>query len=103
MTPFIAPTKWSDIPKSVVSVMTGWLDVRVAMAVKLEVSPSPVDRFYFDHNATTPIAEEVLEAHLEALRDVYGNASSIHHCGQEARQRLERARAQVAKLIGASP
>jgi cysteine desulfurase len=60
-----------------------------------------VDRFYFDHNATTPIAEEVLEVHLQALREVYGNASSIHHSGQDARHRLERARGQVATLIGA--
>ena len=62
-----------------------------------------MSRFYFDHNATTPIAEEVLEVHLEALREVYGNASSIHHAGQEARQRLENARRQVADLIGADP
>jgi cysteine desulfurase len=62
-----------------------------------------VNRYYFDHNATTPIAEEVLDVHLHALRELYGNASSIHHCGQEARHRLERSRKQVATLIGADP
>jgi cysteine desulfurase len=60
-----------------------------------------VNRYYFDHNATTPIAEEVLAVHLKALRDVYGNASSIHHQGQQARQTLEDARKQIARLIGA--
>jgi cysteine desulfurase len=62
-----------------------------------------VNHFYFDHNATTPLAPEVLHAHTEALRDVYGNASSIHQAGQEARRRLENARRQVAGLIGAHP
>lgn len=62
-----------------------------------------MNHFYFDHNATTPIAPEVLRAHTEALRDVYGNASSIHQAGQEARRRIEIARRQVATLIGADP
>lgn len=60
-----------------------------------------MNRFYFDHNATTPVAPEVLEVHIEALRDVYGNASSIHQTGQEARRRLEIARRQLASLVGA--
>ena len=62
-----------------------------------------MNRFYFDHNATTPLAPEVLHAHTEALREVYGNASSIHQAGQEARHRLEIARRQAAELIGAAP
>jgi len=41
-----------------------------------------VNRFYFDHNATTPVSPEVLEALEPVLREVYGNASSIHHYGQ---------------------
>jgi cysteine desulfurase len=60
-----------------------------------------VQRFYFDHNATTPVSEGVLEAWLPALRDVYGNASSIHHFGQVAKQHLEAARRQVARLLRA--
>ena len=61
-----------------------------------------VQRFYFDHNATTPVAPEVLETMVSCLGQVYGNASSIHHFGQAAKQRLEAARRQVAALIGAS-
>src|SRR5580692_2905434 len=62
-----------------------------------------VQRFYFDHNATTPVAPEVLETAVSCLGQVYGNASSIHHFGQAAKQRLEAARRQVAALIGANP
>lgn len=56
--------------------------------------------YYFDHNATTPIAPESLEAMTLCLGQVYGNASSIHYFGQLAKQRLEAARRQVAALIG---
>ena len=59
-----------------------------------------MDHFYFDHNASTPVSEEVLEAFIPLLRDVYGNASSIHRAGQEARKRLEQARERVAAFIG---
>jgi len=62
-----------------------------------------VQRSYFDHNATTPVAPEVLETAVLCLGQVYGNASSIHHFGQEAKQRLEAARRQVASLIHANP
>ena len=62
-----------------------------------------MQRYYFDHNATTPIAPEVLEAMTSCLGQVYGNASSIHYFGQAAKQRLEAARRQVAALTGAKP
>jgi cysteine desulfurase len=62
-----------------------------------------VQRFYFDHNATTPVAPEVLEKLTSCLSQVYGNASSIHHFGQAAKQRLEAARRQLAVLIHANP
>jgi cysteine desulfurase len=62
-----------------------------------------MQRFYFDHNATTPVSPEVLETAVECLGQVYGNASSIHHFGQAAKQRLENARRQVAALIGCQP
>jgi cysteine desulfurase len=62
-----------------------------------------VERFYFDHNASTPVSPEVLEAMTPVLGEVYGNASSIHHQGQAAKQRLEAARSQVARLIHAQP
>ncbi len=59
-------------------------------------------RFYFDHNATTPISPEVLEVLVPALSGVYGNASSIHQIGQAAKQSLELARRQVSQLLGCS-
>jgi cysteine desulfurase len=62
-----------------------------------------VRHLYFDHNATTPVSPEVLEAVVSCLGQVYGNASSIHHFGQMAKQRLENARRQVASLVHARP
>jgi cysteine desulfurase len=59
-----------------------------------------VQHFYFDHNATTPLAPQALEAMSACLGQVYGNASSIHYFGQLAKQRLEVARRQVAALLG---
>jgi len=58
-------------------------------------------RVYFDHNATTPLAPEVLRAMTPYLTEEYGNASSIHSVGQRARAAVEQARAEVAALIGA--
>lgn len=62
-----------------------------------------MQRSYFDHNATTPIAPEVRDVVIACLDETYGNASSIHHFGQAAKQRLEAARRQVAELIQARP
>ena len=56
---------------------------------------------YLDHNSTTPVAPEVLEAMLPFLGPEAGNASSIHSFGQRARAAVERAREHVAALIGA--
>lgn len=58
---------------------------------------------YFDHNATTPIAEPVLEAMLPFLRESYGNASSRHELGTRAREAVEAAREQVAAAVGVQP
>src|SRR4029077_5482235 len=58
-------------------------------------------RAYFDHNATTPVDPEVLEAMLPYLGQEFGNASSIHSAGQRARAAVEAARASVAALLGA--
>lgn len=60
-----------------------------------------VNRYYFDHNATTPVCPEALEAMMPLLTDVYGNASSIHYFGQSARHKLDDARRQIAALLGA--
>jgi len=61
-----------------------------------------VHHYYFDHNATTPVSAEVLEAMLPVLTEVYGNASSIHYFGQMARQKLDAARRTVAAMLGGS-
>ncbi|MBP1684468.1 MAG: cysteine desulfurase [Deltaproteobacteria bacterium] len=58
---------------------------------------------YCDHNATTPLRQEVLEAMGPFLHDDFGNASSAHALGARARQAVEQARAHVARLIGAQP
>ncbi len=56
---------------------------------------------YMDHNATTPLAPEALDAMLPYLTWNYGNASSIHEFGIQARYGIEKARMQVARLINA--
>jgi cysteine desulfurase len=58
-------------------------------------------RIYLDANATTPLHPAVLEALERSLRDVFGNASSIHNEGQSARRAIEGARESVANLIAA--
>jgi cysteine desulfurase len=60
-----------------------------------------MQHYYFDHNATTPVAPEVLRDLTATLVEVCGNASSIHHFGQAAKQRLEGARREIAARIGA--
>jgi cysteine desulfurase len=60
-----------------------------------------VKRFYFDHNATTPVSPEVFHAMAPMMTEVFGNASSIHDFGQRARQALDDARRKVAAMIGA--
>ena len=62
-----------------------------------------MERIYLDHNATTPVDPRVLEAMLPVLREGFGNASSLHWFGQQARAVLDQARAEVARLIGANP
>lgn len=58
---------------------------------------------YLDHNATTPLDPQVLEAMLPYLREHFGNPSSVHRFGRAARAAVERARAQVAELVQAQP
>ena len=60
-------------------------------------------RVYLDYNATTPLAPEVVDAVVAATRDLFGNASSVHHFGQQAKAALDDARTAVATLIGADP
>jgi len=71
--------------------MTEWYNERFTM------------RVYFDYNATSPLAPEVADAVGSALREVFGNASSVHHFGQQAKALLDEARSAVADLIGGDP
>lgn len=57
--------------------------------------------FYFDHNATTPVRPEVIETMLPYLNEHYGNASSVHRYGREAKNALEVSRDTIARLIEA--
>jgi cysteine desulfurase len=60
-------------------------------------------RVYLDNNATTPLLPEVFEAMRPYFVEKFGNASSIHHHGQETRAAVEGARGSVAALLGCSP
>ena len=60
-------------------------------------------RVYLDHNATTPTHPEVVKAMLPYFEEVFGNASSIHQFGQQARKAIDEAREKVAEFIGAKP
>lgn len=58
---------------------------------------------YFDNNATTQVAPEVLEAMLPFFKDMYGNASSMHSFGGQVGKHIANAREQIANLLNASP
>lgn len=73
------------------------------MSASHSMSASQTKRIYLDHNATTPVHPEVLEAMLPYFKERFGNASSIHGFGREAKVALEESREKVAKLINASP
>jgi cysteine desulfurase len=60
-------------------------------------------RVYFDYNATTPLAPSVVDAVAAAMRDLYGNASSVHHFGQQAKAALDEARSAIASLVEGDP
>lgn len=58
-------------------------------------------RVYFDYNATTPLSGESADAVMRATRDIFGNASSIHHFGQQAKAVMDDARSAAAALVHA--
>jgi anaerobic selenocysteine-containing dehydrogenase len=82
-------------------------DDKVACGATLDIDvpqqKRPKRRIYLDNNATTPIAEEVQEAMQPYLSEFYGNPSAIHGAGKDAKEAIEKARRQVAKLINARP
>jgi cysteine desulfurase len=60
-------------------------------------------RIYLDHNATTPVDPTAAEAMSHALTELFGNPSSVHYYGQQAKAALDEARSSVAALVGAEP
>lgn len=66
-------------------------------------SEEPLNPIYLDYAATTPVREEVRDAMLPLLTERFGNPSSVHSWGREARAALESARARLAAAIGAQP
>ena len=62
-----------------------------------------INMIYADNAATTPLCEAALETMNRLLRDCYGNPSSLYGLGQAAREELEKAREEIASLIGAKP
>ena len=62
-----------------------------------------MDTVYLDNNATTRVAPEVLEAMMPFFGDLYGNASSMHTFGGQNKRHIDRARDQVAALLGCEP
>ncbi len=62
-----------------------------------------MDRIYLDHNATTPVDPEVVDTMLPFLSARFGNASSVHGFGREAKVALEQGREQIAAFINSEP
>ncbi len=69
----------------------------------MPISPPPMKRIYLDHAATTPVDPAVRAAMLPFLEGAFGNPSSLHFWGREARKALENARQSVANCLGAQP
>lgn len=62
-----------------------------------------MNRIYFDHNATTPVLDEVFEAMVPFLKEQWGNPSSIHWAGRGTRKAVDEARDKVCKLLNCNP
>ncbi|MFA6074580.1 MAG: cysteine desulfurase NifS [Negativicutes bacterium] len=60
-----------------------------------------MEKIYFDNAATTKVDERVIEVMIDCMRNNYGNPSSVHSFGRDARRLVEAARSQVAKLLNA--
>lgn len=60
-------------------------------------------RIYLDHNATTPVDPAAADAMMRALQHLFGNASSVHYYGQQAKAAIDDSRSAVAALVGAEP
>src|SRR4026207_863257 len=60
-------------------------------------------RVNFDYNASTPLAPQAIEAVVQTTRETFGNASSVHHFGQQAKAAMDEARSAVATLLPGDP
>ena len=60
-------------------------------------------RTYMDYAATTPVHPDVVKAMLPYFQDIFGNPSSVHSCGQDAKVAVEASRAKLAAFLGAKP
>ena len=60
-------------------------------------------RIYLDNAATTPLSEEVIDAMVSVMKETFGNPSSTHSIGQEAKVLIENVRRQVADYLHVSP
>ncbi len=78
------------------------INVGAFTASTLDVDNTTVDTIYLDHNATTPIHPEVVEAMRQCWATVHANPASVHRPGQNARHVLESAREELAELLGAN-
>jgi cysteine desulfurase len=84
--------------------MLGWRTMQPAPAVsRTMLNNSVPGGIYLDYAATTPLRAEVLKEMLPYLTGAFGNASSLSSLGVEAKGALEKARAEVARSIGAEP
>ena len=60
-------------------------------------------KVYFDNAATTPVHDEVIQVITDSLKNVYGNPSSSHFSGRDAKAQLEESRRTIAKILGCKP
>jgi cysteine desulfurase len=67
------------------------------------IRTNPVQTVYFDYNATTPLDAQVREAMMPFMEGIFGNPSSVHHVGRQARALLDDARDRAAKVLGSKP
>lgn len=81
----------------------GTVHIETKGTLTMSSQPNPERLVYLDHSATTPVRPEVLAAMLPYFANKFGNASSVHRWGYEARQAINDAREKVASLIEASP
>jgi len=77
--------------------------MQASVSISRQCYDTTIVRIYLDHNATTMPYPAVVDTVTRVLRDGFGNASSVHAFGQDAKAELDEARGRVASLIGAEP